>query len=97
MSIDVASRRFAARVVEILRAERLRKGISMRGLAQRSGLSQPAISYMERGLRTPSLETAYRIAVALEIDLSKLIKWALAGDKTRSDPRTSHLRHSQNI
>ena len=76
MSDDVASRRFAVRVAEFLRTERVRKGISMRRLAQKSGLSQPTISYIERGLRIPSLDTAYRIANALDVDLSNLIKRA---------------------
>ena len=72
---DVASR-FAVRVAELLRSERVRKGISMRRLAQKSGLSQPTISYIERGLRIPSLDTAYRIAAALDLDLSAVIKTA---------------------
>lgn len=76
VSDDIASRRFAVRVAELMRTERTRKGISMRRLAQKSGLSQPTISYIERGLRIPSLDTAYRIADALEVDLSKVIKRA---------------------
>jgi len=76
MATDVASRRFAIRVAELLRAERARQGISMRRLAQKSGLSQPTISYIERGLRIPSLDTAYRIAAVLDLDLSVVIKTA---------------------
>jgi transcriptional regulator with XRE-family HTH domain len=75
VSDNVASR-FAAKVAELLRAERARKGVSMRWLAQKSGLSQPTISYIERGLRIPSLDTAYRIAAALDLDLSAVIKTA---------------------
>jgi transcriptional regulator with XRE-family HTH domain len=81
MARDVASRRFALRVAELFRAERARKGISMRRLAQKSGLSQPTISYIERGLRIPSLDTAYRIAAALDLNLSSLIKRASIGVK----------------
>jgi transcriptional regulator with XRE-family HTH domain len=73
---EVESRRFAIRFAELLRAEREYKGMSMHRLAQKSGLSQPTISYIERGIRVPSLDTAYRIASALEIDLSELIKHA---------------------
>jgi transcriptional regulator with XRE-family HTH domain len=49
----------------------------MHQLAQASGLSQPSISYIERGLRIPSLDTLYRIAAALDVDLSNLIKKAM--------------------
>ena len=67
---------FVEQLAGFLRAERLRQGLSMRELAQKAGLAQPAISYIERGLRTPSIDTAYRIAVALDIDLSALIQRA---------------------
>lgn len=36
-------------------------------LAARSGLSQPFLSQLERGLATPSLSSIYRIAEALEV------------------------------
>ena len=48
----------------------------MRELARKSQLAQPAISYIERGLRIPSLDTVYRIAVALDLDLSRVIREA---------------------
>jgi transcriptional regulator with XRE-family HTH domain len=46
-------------------------------LAAKSGLSQPMISYVERGLRNPTLDTLLRIASALDVDLSKLLEQAL--------------------
>jgi transcriptional regulator with XRE-family HTH domain len=73
---DDLSRRFALKVADLLRLERRRKGISMRRLAEKSGLSQPTISYIERGLRIPSLETTHRIASALGVNLSALIQKA---------------------
>jgi transcriptional regulator with XRE-family HTH domain len=90
---DVASRRFAVKVADLLRAERARKGMSMRRLAQKSGLSQPTISYIERGLRIPSLDTAYRIATALDLDLSVMIKGAetLGAKASRRSRRKSSL------
>jgi transcriptional regulator with XRE-family HTH domain len=48
----------------------------MRQLAKKAGLSQPMISYVERGMRIPTLETALRIADALDVDLSELLKQA---------------------
>ncbi len=73
---DHPSRRFALKVADLLRRERRRKRISMRRLAERSGLSQPTISYIERGLRIPSLETTHRIAAALGVNLALLIQKA---------------------
>jgi transcriptional regulator with XRE-family HTH domain len=71
-----ASRRVALEVARLLRDERVRQGISMDRLARKSGLSQPMISYVERGMRNPTLDTLLRIAIALDVDLPKLIKRA---------------------
>jgi transcriptional regulator with XRE-family HTH domain len=45
-------------------------------VSERAGLSQQMVSFVERGLRTPSLDTLLRIAEALSIDLGNLIKKA---------------------
>jgi transcriptional regulator with XRE-family HTH domain len=41
----------------------------MTTLATLAGLSQQSVSYVERELRVPNLDTMLRIADALEIDL----------------------------
>jgi len=63
-------------VVQLLSAERISAGVSMNRLAQKSGLSQSMISLLERGMRNPTLDTLLRIAIALEVDLSQLLKKA---------------------
>ena len=45
-------------------------------MAERSGLSEQMIGYVERGMRQPSLETTLRMASALEIDLGDVLKRA---------------------
>jgi transcriptional regulator with XRE-family HTH domain len=70
------SRRVALQVAQLLRDERIRRKISMDQLAAKAGLSQPMISYVERGLRNPTLDTLLRIAGALDVDLWKLLKRA---------------------
>lgn len=50
-------------------------------LAGRAGLSQQSISYIERGLRIPNLDTLIRLTDALEIELWPLLKKAT--EKTR--------------
>lgn len=56
-----------------LRRERIRRGMSMNAVAERGGLSQQMVSYVERGLRNPTLDTLFRIAIALELDLADVI------------------------
>ena len=63
-------------VVQLLSAERISAGVSMNRLAQKSGLSQSMISLLERGMRNPTLDTLLRIAIALDVDLSQLLKKA---------------------
>jgi transcriptional regulator with XRE-family HTH domain len=63
-------------VARLLREERLRRGLSMNSVAKQSGLSQQMVSYVERGLRNPTLDTLLRITTALNVDLSWLIKQA---------------------
>jgi len=63
-------------VVRLLREEREKSGVSMNALAQRSGLSQSMVSLVERDLRNPTLDTLFRIADALEIDLADIIRRA---------------------
>lgn len=51
----------------MIRACRKQRGVAMAALAARSGLSQPFLSQLERGLATPSLSSIYRIAEALDV------------------------------
>lgn len=63
-----------AHVAKALRDERLRQGLSMSAVAQRAGLSQQMVSYVERQMRMPTLDTLLRIAEALGIKLSTIIR-----------------------
>ena len=65
-----------SQVARLLREERLRQHLSMTQLAERAGLSQQSVSYIEREMRIPNLDTLLRIAEVLEIDLADLIKTA---------------------
>jgi len=76
-----------SRIVQKLREERERKGISKYAVEQRVGVSQQMVGYVERGLRRPSLEVALRIAAAIEVDFADLIR-ATAG--TPQKPGSPH-------
>lgn len=68
------SRRVVSGVAQQLKAERIRQQLSMTQLADKSGLSQQMVSYVERGMRSPTLDTLLRIAAVLDVDLWKMIK-----------------------
>jgi transcriptional regulator with XRE-family HTH domain len=49
-------------------------GFSLRDLAERSGVSAPMLSQVERGETSPTLAVAERIAGGLELTLSQLLR-----------------------
>jgi XRE family transcriptional regulator, regulator of sulfur utilization len=57
-----------------IRALRDAMGLSLRDLAQRSGVSAPMLSQVERGETSPTLAVAARIASGLELTLSQLLR-----------------------
>jgi len=62
-----------AGVIQTLREEREKRGLSMNVVAQRAGLSHSIVSLVERDLRNPTLDTLLRITEAIEIDLGEII------------------------
>ena len=57
-----------------VRALRAAEGLSLRDLADRSGVSAPMLSQVERGETSPTLAVAARIAAGLELRLSQLLR-----------------------
>ncbi len=57
-----------------VRALRDAMGFSLRDLAERSGVSAPMLSQVERGETSPTLQVAQRIAAGLELRLSQLLR-----------------------
>jgi transcriptional regulator with XRE-family HTH domain len=57
-----------------VRALREAMGLSLRDLAERSGVSAPMLSQVERGETSPTLQVATRIAAGLELRLSQLLR-----------------------
>lgn len=57
-----------------VRALREAMGLSLRDLADRSGVSAPMLSQVERGETSPTLSSAAKIAAGLELTLSQLLR-----------------------
>src|SRR6476646_3492994 len=57
-----------------VRALREAMDLSLRDLAERSGVSAPMLSQVERGETSPTLAVAEKIAAGLELTLSQLIR-----------------------
>jgi transcriptional regulator with XRE-family HTH domain len=65
-----------------VRALREAMGLSLRDLAERSGVSAPMLSQVERGETSPTLHVAARIAAGLDLRLSQLLRLDEAGGLT---------------
>src|SRR5436305_2886199 len=57
-----------------IKALREAMNLSLRDLAERSGVSAPMLSQVERGETSPTLQIATRIAAGLELRLSQLLR-----------------------
>lgn len=78
----------AARVGEValggrIRARRLEQGLTTIQLGRAAAISQPFVTEIERGRKSPSMATLQRIASALEVTVSELL------DPVR--PRSRHV------
>jgi transcriptional regulator with XRE-family HTH domain len=65
-----------------VRALREAMDLSLRDLAERSGVSAPMLSQVERGETSPTLQVASRIAAGLDLRLSQLLRLDESGAVT---------------
>jgi len=70
-----------ARLIELIQAARFRQKLSLNEVATRSGLSHTMVMRVEKRERLPTIDTLLRIADALQIDLSSVLKRAIGSVK----------------
>jgi transcriptional regulator with XRE-family HTH domain len=80
---DIEEHRFG----ELAKSFRIQKGLSLRELAQRTGLSVGMLSQIERNVTSPSLKTLTKLRIGLDVPLS-----AFFGDHDghAPDPSATH-------
>lgn len=64
----------AALVGQVIQSYRLRKGMSQEVLSGLAGLDRTHYSKIERGLRSPTLDTLFKIAQALDIPPGDIVR-----------------------
>ena len=72
--------RVCSAVARLLREEREQQVLSMSEVAGRAGLSQQMVSYVEREMRVPTIDTLFRLAHALGLNPITLLTKASAPD-----------------
>jgi transcriptional regulator with XRE-family HTH domain len=72
---------------ERLRALRKQRGLSQERLGHRSDLSGKFIGEVERGEKSISIDSLYRVAVALDVPLTTLTDVRRDGDRSSANDR----------
>jgi len=69
----------SAGVCQRLREVRIERGLSIYRLARLSGLNERTIDFIEKGERIPTIDTLFRISLALDLNASDLIRDSESG------------------
>ncbi len=75
-----------------IRCERRSKHLSLRRLSEASGISNPYLSQIERGLRRPSAAVLQQIARALGVSIEQLYVRAGILDRPGEGDLVAHIR-----
>ncbi len=73
-SVSCMADTISSRFGEEVRSLRMKRGLSQEALAASAGLDRTFISMVERGVRRPTLDSAKRIADALNVSLVEVIR-----------------------
>jgi transcriptional regulator with XRE-family HTH domain len=80
-----------------IRAERVRRGETVRGLAREIGVSPSLISQIETGKSLPSVSTLYAITTALRVPVDELFEDAEADPRGSAHAPASGVSHAVGI
>jgi transcriptional regulator with XRE-family HTH domain len=82
---------------EFIRARRRTCRLSLRRLSEISGISNPYLSQIERGLRKPSAEVLQQIARALDVPTEQLYVYAGILEATTDGELVGHIRRDPTL
>lgn len=92
MDIDGQKRELTLAVSARIKYLRLTKSMSQEDLALRAEINPAYFGQVERGLKCPTIDTLYKIATALDVSLSELLRTdALPMSTINQDHRLQEL------
>jgi transcriptional regulator with XRE-family HTH domain len=80
-----------------VRALRRERGLTLKGLGKKAGLSHPFLSQVERGLARPSVGSVERIAAALDVSVARLWSPSRGGDAVEVVRQSEGERDEQGL
>lgn len=83
MSEERMRQAVCSQVARILKEEREKQKLSLTALAAQCGLSHQMVSFVEREMRNPTLDTLLRITGALGVSLPNVMKRAIQAASRR--------------
>lgn len=66
--------KYAKKLADTLKRERLDRNLSHDQLAKMSGLTRPAISHIESGKRNPSMQNVYKLITSMGMTMEDFIQ-----------------------
>lgn len=88
----VANQATLGRLGHAVRSHRRRRGLTLKELSSRSGISISMLSMLERGVASASLGTVIAVASALQVEVHELFQEQLA-DEAEPDPVVRRGEH----
>ncbi|BBY31995.1 DNA-binding protein [Mycolicibacter minnesotensis] len=79
----------------LLRTVRKQRGLTLEGLAERTGLTKSYLSKIERSRSTPSIAVAMKVAQALDVDVAQLFSDRGDEDKIAIDRAAARSANPQ--
>lgn len=74
MKIDEQKKKITEAVAARIRQLRLEKGFSQEEVSLTAGINPAYYGQVERGLKCPTIDTLYKISLALDVSLSELVR-----------------------
>lgn len=87
VSNDNLREAISSHVARLLKEEREKQKLSLKGLARKAGLARQTITFIEQEVQSPSFDTLLRITSALNIDLAKIIARAQKQAEKKTTPK----------
>jgi transcriptional regulator with XRE-family HTH domain len=67
-------KQFGTKIGQIIKEERLKRGLTQRQVTEKAGFYRTFIGLIENGKYSPSVFTVWRIAKAMDVELSELLR-----------------------
>ena len=91
MKIDEQKKKITEAVAARIRQLRLEKGFSQEEVSLTAGINPAYYGQVERGLKCPTIDTLYKISLALDVSLPELVRVDMSAVQSSEIERIKNL------